>query len=202
MAPLLLKLADHAYLVLRQDAGGDVVRVNAYFLGHGACGARVIAGEQVRGEPQLAQLRHCAGRVRLHCVPDRDHAFRAPVDLHGDRGGPGLLSLAERAGQWPIEFRAGPAHAHVVAFHGGGRPAARLIGKPGRFRDVVARGLDDRASDGVLGPGLYGGGEAQRVVAAGDVHDRHLAAGHGAGLVHHHRVHLAGGFQHLGALDQ
>ena len=59
----------------------------------------------------------------------------------------------------------------------------------------------------MLGAGLDAGGEAQHLAGVeagggGDVGDTHLARGDGAGLVHDHRVHLAGGFEHFGALNQ
>ena len=77
----------------------------------------------------------------------------------------------------------------------------------GQRSDLLARGLGDRLRDRVLGCVFQRAGEPQHVLTGGvagegDVDERHLAGGHGAGLVEHDGVDLAGGLEDLGALDQ
>ena len=52
----MLQLLDDRDLVLRHDLGTHVGRIDAHLLGDGGRGLRVIAGEQVRTQPQPAEL--------------------------------------------------------------------------------------------------------------------------------------------------
>ena len=90
-------------------------------------------------------------------------------------------------------------HAETLAV------AERLDG--GQRAVLGLRGRGDRTRDRVLGSVLQRPHQAQGLGAVdafgdGDLDQRHLAGGDGAGLVEHDGVHLARGFEHLRSLDQ
>lgn len=74
------------------------------------------------------------------------------------------------------------------------------------WADAFGGGSGDRLGDWVFGRLLEGAGEAEDLVdvlAVGgyDVEERHVAGGHGAGLVGHDRVDRAGGSEDPWSLD-
>ena len=205
MLPFGLQALNYLHLVLRQDTSGDIRRVDAH-LRRDSCGrAGVVAGEQVRRQPQVTQLRHSVCGILLHGVAHSNKSCQGTVHLNGHRGRSSALGVLKGACQ-SVERNGGAADADRATVDKRGRSLAHLILEVLRSRHV-AGGLHDGAGDRVLGASLHARGEAQdfallEAVSCDDVRNSHFARGDRAGLIHDHRVHLAGGFENLRALDQ
>ena len=159
----------------------------------------------MRGHPQVSQACDGIARVLLYGVSHSNHTGHNPVDLHGNGGRATLLGLRERIRQG-TKVPGGAADADKAVVDTRGSALAWKILKAGRFGDIVG-GLNNRLCDRVLGASLHTGSQAQHLlgfVARTRQHlgHTHLAGSHRAGLIHHHRVHLASRFEHLRALNQ
>ena len=139
----------------------------------------------------------CPSQPAVIAVCPRASAARRAASSSGPRC---IAQSARSAGRptisaWPSTTPSTPRPSRLV------KPSTAGSGAFGRGRP--GDGLGDR----VLGGVLERSDEPQRLVAVDAVGDRdldeaHLARRHGAGLVEHDRVHAAGGFQDLGALDE
>ena len=142
-----------------RPAGGGHARDGARVVGDAAGGGGVVAGEEDRGESEVAQLLDRFGRGRLHGVCDHEQRPDLAVPRSEDRG-PGLRFslglLGEQClagGEAPVGEQRRATSDHTVPLDDTLDAEAFAVGErlDGRqFADLVGGAVGDRLGDGVL----------------------------------------------------
>ena len=172
MRPSACRRVTTSRLAGGQHLGDDVVDADARRDGVGR--RRVVAGQQDRAQPELAQLLHRLARARLDPVGDDEQRLRRAVPAGGDRGAP--LGLGRRARALELgrqrERRVGAGQQRGAPGDDrapGDRALHAEAGAAGEVLDLGRRGLQpprgrrDRAPDRVLGAVLQRADEPQRL---------------------------------------
>ena len=210
---ILLELADHRLLAVREHAGHDLV--HAGLRADGLRRALVVAGQHHHADAHVPEL---ADGLRAVLLDDVGHGDDARRDAVLEKQQRRLALVRERlrprrqgfrqSGQALDELQAaaGERRAALSRLHAAPRqgPEARDLADPQVARLRLAH---HGASQGMLAVRLHGRGQGKqrRLVKArrrDDVRHARLALGDGAGLVQGDHVHLARLLQGDGGLEE
>src|SRR5699024_9053143 len=198
---------DDVDLVLGQNLGDDLL--DADLGGDPPGDGLVVASEQDRGEAETLQAGDGLSAGGLDGVGDDEDPAGLSVPTNGDDSLALGLGGGDIGGKVlrPVGQQGLPADEHAAAVDDSLDALAldvrKVLGR-GQRPDLLDCSLGDGLGDRVLGGVLQRACQAQQLGAVdaglGDRLDQgHFAGGDGAGLVQHHSVDLAGGFEDLGA---
>src|SRR5699024_5401478 len=211
---LALQAGDDVDLVLGQNLGDDLLGAD---LGGDPPGdGLVVASEQDRGAAETPQAGDGLSAGGLDGVGDGEDPACRSVRTNGEYSPALVLGCGHGGGDIggkvlrPVGQQGLPADEHAAAVDDSLDALAldvrKVLGR-GQRPDLLDCSLGDGLGDRVLGGVLQRACQAQQLGAVdaglGDRLDQgHFAGGDGAGLVQHHSVDLAGGFEDLGAFDE